>query len=76
LTLFEIGLFGWMALMAFVFSPAPHHLMPNAAAFWFLMQVVTAIGFYVLAGERLPPQPRHQDSDVTEQVDASWIRQE
>ena len=49
LTRFEIGLFGWMTPMAFVFSPAPHHLMPNAAAFWFLLQVVTAIGFYVLA---------------------------
>ena len=24
LTFFEVGLFGWMALMAFVFFPAPH----------------------------------------------------
>lgn len=46
LTFFEIGLFGWMALMAFVFFPAPHRLMPNAAAFWFLMQVGMMIGFF------------------------------
>lgn len=26
LTSFEIGLFGWMALMAFVFYPAPNRL--------------------------------------------------
>jgi hypothetical protein len=46
LTFFEIGLFGWMALMAFVFFPAPHNLMPNVAAFWFLMQIGMVIGFF------------------------------
>jgi hypothetical protein len=45
LTFFEIGLFGWMALMAFAFFPAPHHLMPNSVAFWFLMQIGMAAGF-------------------------------
>jgi hypothetical protein len=45
LTFFEIGLFGWMALMAFVFAPAPHHLMPNSAAYWFLMQIGMVAGF-------------------------------
>ena len=45
LTAFEIGLFGWMALMAFVFFPAPHHLMPNSAAYWFLMQIGMTVGF-------------------------------
>jgi len=45
LTFFEIGLFGWMALMAFVFFPAPHHLMPNSAAYWFLMQIGMIVGF-------------------------------
>ncbi|HWC87194.1 MAG TPA: DUF4396 domain-containing protein [Solirubrobacteraceae bacterium] len=45
LTFFEIGLFGWMALMAFVFFPAPHHLMPNSAAYWFLMQIGMIAGF-------------------------------
>jgi hypothetical protein len=45
LTFFEIGLFGWMALMAFVFFSAPHHLMPNSAVYWFLMQIGMAAGF-------------------------------
>lgn len=45
LTAFEIGLFGWMALMAFVFFPAPHHLHPDDAAYWFLMQIGMVIGF-------------------------------
>jgi Domain of unknown function (DUF4396) len=45
LTFFEIGLFGWMAIMTFVLFPAPHHLTPAAPAFWFLMQVGMMIGF-------------------------------
>jgi Domain of unknown function (DUF4396) len=45
LTFFEIGLFGWMALMAFAFFPAPHHLMPNSAAYWYFMQIGMAVGF-------------------------------
>lgn len=44
LTAFEVGLFGWMALMAFVFFPGPH-LRPDAAAYWFLMQIGMAAGF-------------------------------
>jgi Domain of unknown function (DUF4396) len=46
LTAFEIGLFGWMAIMAFVLFPAPHDLMPNSAAFWLLMQVGMIIGYF------------------------------
>jgi hypothetical protein len=45
LTAFEVGLFGWMAVMAFVLFPAPHHLMPSSAAYWLLMQVGMIIGF-------------------------------
>jgi hypothetical protein len=45
LTAFEVGLFGWMAVMAFVLFPAPHHLMPNSAAYWLLMQTGMIIGF-------------------------------
>src|ERR1700733_757733 len=45
LTAFEIGLFGWMAVMAFVLFPSPHQLMPNSAAFWLFMQVGMMIGF-------------------------------
>ena len=44
LTAFEIGLFGWMALMFFVFFPNPH-LKPDHAAYWFLMQVGMILGF-------------------------------
>ena len=46
LSCFEIGLFGWMALMAFVYFPAPHHLLPSSAAYWFLMQIGMIIGFF------------------------------
>jgi uncharacterized protein DUF4396 len=46
LTFFEIGLFGWMALMAFVLFPAPHPVMPNSAAYWFLMQMGMIVGFF------------------------------
>lgn len=46
LTAFEIGLFGWMAVMAFVLFPAPHRLTPSSAAFWFLMQIGMIIGFF------------------------------
>lgn len=45
LTAFEVGLFGWMALMAFVFFPAPHHLHPDSPVYWFLMQVGMVLGF-------------------------------
>jgi hypothetical protein len=45
LTAFEVGLFGWMALMAFVLFPAPHHLHPDSPVYWFLMQIGMAIGF-------------------------------
>jgi len=44
LTAFEVGLFGWMALMAFVFFPDPH-LHPDTAVYWFLMQIGMALGF-------------------------------
>jgi hypothetical protein len=46
LTAFEVGLFGWMAIMAFVLFPAPHHLLPSTAAFWLLMQVGMMIGYF------------------------------
>jgi hypothetical protein len=46
LTAFEIGLFGWMALMTFVFFPAPHHLAPDSPVYWFLMQVGMIAGFF------------------------------
>lgn len=45
LTSFEIGLFGWMALMYYVLFPAPDHLHPDSPVYWFLMQVGMSIGF-------------------------------
>ncbi len=36
LTAFEVGLFGWMAAMTFVFYPDPH-LHPSSPVYWFLM---------------------------------------
>jgi hypothetical protein len=44
LTAFEVGLFGWMALMAFVFFPGPH-LHRGSATYWFLMQLGMVAGF-------------------------------
>jgi hypothetical protein len=46
LTAFEVGLFGWMAIMAFVLFPAPHPLMPSSAAYWLLMQIGMIIGYF------------------------------
>jgi hypothetical protein len=45
LTAFEVGLFGWMALMAFVFFPDPH-LHPDGPVYWFLMQIGMVLGFF------------------------------
>jgi hypothetical protein len=44
LTAFEVGLFAWMALMAFVFFPDPH-LHPSSPVYWFLMQPGMLLGF-------------------------------
>lgn len=40
---FEVGVFGFMALMQFVLFPSGIH--PNEAAYWFLMQVAMVLGF-------------------------------
>nr|WP_255480717.1 DUF4396 domain-containing protein [Quadrisphaera sp. RL12-1S] len=44
LTAFEVGLFGWMAVMRFALFPADP-LRPDSAAFWFLMAVGMCIGY-------------------------------
>ncbi|MGN6243504.1 MAG: DUF4396 domain-containing protein [Motilibacteraceae bacterium] len=44
LTAFEVGLFGWMALMSFVLFPQPH-LHPDSPVYWFLMQIGMVLGF-------------------------------
>jgi len=40
---FEIGMFGWMALVRLVFFSEPPE--PNSALFWFMMQIAMVIGF-------------------------------
>ena len=44
LTAFEIGLFGWMAVMQLVLFAEPH-LTPGHAAYWLLMQIGMILGF-------------------------------
>ena len=41
---FEIGVFGWMALMQLVFFPVSH-IHPDTATYWFLMQIAMILGF-------------------------------
>lgn len=43
LTAFEIGLFGWMAVMQFGFFTTPPK--PDTPVFWFMMQIGMIIGF-------------------------------
>lgn len=43
LTAFEVGLFGWMALMQFVFFHP--HIHPNSPVYWFMMQIGMVVGF-------------------------------
>jgi Domain of unknown function (DUF4396) len=45
LTAFEVGLFGWMAIMALLF-PAPHQLSPACPVYWFGMQLGMVAGFF------------------------------
>jgi hypothetical protein len=45
LTAFEVGLFGWMALQAFVLFPGPHRLHPDSPVYWFGMQIGMCLGF-------------------------------
>lgn len=42
---FEIGLFGWMALMYYVFFPNPH-LKPTEPAYWLFMQIGMILGYF------------------------------
>lgn len=45
IVLFEIGMFGWMAIMYFLLFPSPH-LDPGMAVFWFMMQIAMIAGFF------------------------------
>ena len=45
IVLFEIGMFGWMAISWFLLFPSPH-LDPGMAVFWFMMQIAMIAGFF------------------------------
>lgn len=44
LTAFELGLFGWMAIIQFVLFPI-EYLHPDTPVYWFLMQIGMLLGF-------------------------------
>lgn len=44
ITLFEVGMFGWMAITYYWLFPSPH-LKANMASFWFMMQIAMIAGF-------------------------------
>lgn len=41
---FQVGMYGWMAIVYFVFFRRPH-LHPNEATYWFMMQIGMICGF-------------------------------
>ncbi len=43
ITLFEVGMFAWMAITYFLLFPSPH-LDPGMAVFWFMMQIAMIVG--------------------------------
>ncbi len=45
ITLFEVGMFAWMAITHFLLFPSPH-LDPGMAVFWFMMQIAMIAGFF------------------------------
>lgn len=45
ITLFQVGMYAWMALSFFVFFPNPH-LEPGMAVFWFMMQIAMLVGYF------------------------------
>ena len=44
ITLFEVGMFTWMAITYYWLFPSPH-LKPDMAVFWFMMQIAMIAGF-------------------------------
>ncbi|KHL17801.1 uncharacterized protein DUF4396 [Mumia flava] len=44
LTAWEVGMFGWMAVVVFVLFPDPH-LAPDQVTYWLMMQVAMLVGF-------------------------------
>ena len=46
LAAFEIGLFGWMALVALILFGTTWHANPTEPVFWFVMQIGMTVGFF------------------------------
>lgn len=46
LAAFEIGLFGWMTVVALVIFGTTWHANPTEPVFWFMMQIGMTIGFF------------------------------
>ena len=79
IVLFEVGMFGWMAINYYWLFSAPH-LKPNTAAFWFMMQVAMIAGFHTALPanawlirngwkEKMPPiDPDQMREDLHDQV--------
>jgi hypothetical protein len=44
LVAYEVGMFGWMAVVVFLLIPE-HMLNPSMAVFWFMMQIGMVLGF-------------------------------
>lgn len=42
---FQVGMYGWMAVVYFVLFPAPH-LLPDEARYWLMMQAAMVLGFF------------------------------
>ena len=45
ITLFEVGMFAWMAIAYYLLFPLPH-LKPDMAVFCFMMQIAMIAGFF------------------------------
>ncbi len=71
LTAFEVGLFSWMAIMAYILFPAPH---PAYARVCFVLASNAGRHddrfLYLLAGERMAGQTRDQGPNVSR---SRWI---
>jgi hypothetical protein len=46
LAAFEIGLFGWMAIVALVIFGTTWHANPTEPVFWFRVQIGVTVGFF------------------------------
>lgn len=46
LVAFEVGLFGWMALVSFGIFDRTWHANPTEPVYWFMMQIGMTIGFF------------------------------